>query len=66
MVFSFFFFFFGGDVYRSAEVAQVGGRFWVGNKRRKNKTKHFLIRMKKKKKKRAQFKRIFICPFRVV
>ena len=60
LVFSFFFFLFLGDVCRSAEV---GGRFWVGNKRRKNKTKHFLIKMKKKK---AQFKRIFICPFRVV
>ena len=37
-----------GDVYRSAEVC---GRFWVGNKRRKNKqnkTKHFVIKMRKK------------------
>ena len=57
LVFSFFFFFFlGGDVYRSAEV---GGRFWVGNKRRKNKTKHFLIKMKKKKKKKGTVQAYF-------
>ena len=45
LVFSFLSF-FGGNVYRLAEVC---GRFWAGNKRRKtNKTKHFLIRMKKR------------------
>ena len=45
----FFLFLFRGDVYRPAEVC---GRFWVGNKRRKNKqnkTKHFLIKIIKKK-----------------
>ena len=40
-------FFFWGVVCRSAEVC---GRFWVGNKRRKKQTKpkHFLIKMRKK------------------
>ena len=42
------FFLFLGVVCRSAEVC---GRFWVGNKRQKNKqkTKHFLIKMREKK-----------------
>ena len=62
--------FFWGDVYRSAEVC---GRFLVGiSDEKTNKTKHFLLKMEKKKKEKkkkgggAQFKRIFICPFRVV
>ena len=47
-----FSFFFWGGVYRLAEVC---GRFWVRNKRRKPKKKHFFIKMRKKGTAQAYF-----------
>ena len=46
-VFFLFSFFLGGNAYRLAEVC---GRFWVGNKRRKKQTKQNIFSLKWKKK----------------
>ena len=63
LVFSFFFFFFGGCIKIGRGLWYIY-IYWVGNKRRKNKQNRTFSHLNEKKK--AQFKRIFICLFRVV